>query len=87
MRTIRLEEEVRQQLAKLRVNFRRLDEAFEQVEIALRSRPEIFPSADGGMVRRLKLNPYPGLPPLSFFFIFDEDYVYILSLEEMDEEE
>jgi hypothetical protein len=87
MRTIRLEEEAEQQLARLRVDYRRLDEAFIQIEVALRSKPWIFPQVDGGLVRRAKLNPYPGLPPLSFFFIYDADYVYLLAAEIIDSEE
>ena len=87
MRTIRLEEEAQEQLAKLRVDFRRLDEAMEEVEAALRSRPWIFPQVEGGMVRRAKLNPYPGLPPLSFFFIYDDEYVYLLAAEIIETDE
>lgn len=87
MRTLRLEEEAEQQLVKLRVNYRRLDEAMTEIEAALRSKPWIFPKVEGGIVRRAKLNPYPGLPPLSFFFIYDDDYVYLLSAEIIDTEE
>ena len=87
MRTIRLEDEAKRQLAELRVSFKRLDEAFAQIEAALTVKPWIFPQVEGGIVRRAKLNPYPDLPALSFFFIYDDDYVYLLSAEILESEE
>jgi len=79
MRSIRQEAEFTKQLASLRVNYKRLDEALIQVNDALCKAPEIFPLIAGTPLRRLRLSNFPGVPPLSIFFIYDDEYVYLLS--------
>jgi hypothetical protein len=87
MRGIRQEIAVTEQLAKYKVNYKRFDEAFEAVSHYLCNFPELFPLAEGTPLRRLKLNEFPGIPPLSIFFIFDDDYVYLISAEIIDADE
>lgn len=79
MRSIRQEEEFTKQLAGLKVNYKRLDEALIYVNDALCNSPEIFPPITGTSLRRLRLSNFPGVPPLSIFFIYDDEYVYLIS--------
>lgn len=84
MRTIRQEERFTRQLADLRINYARLDEALLALGDVLCRTPDLFPQAPGTMLRRLRLSQFPGIPPLSIFFLYDDSYVYLMSAELID---
>lgn len=89
MRTICQEDRVTQQLARLKIDYARFDDAFLGVNEALCNKPELFPQAAGTKLRRLKLNPFSvsGVPELSIFFHYDDDHVYLVSAELIESEE
>ena len=87
MRTIREEPEYSQSIESLRINYRRLDEALGRMAEAICNHPEKFPAYLGFRLHRIKLVDYPGVPNLSIFFTYDDDYVYLVSADLIPEEE
>lgn len=87
MRSIREEIEYAGAITTLRISYRRLDEALGQVADALCKRPETFPSYPGYRLHRIRLLNFPGVPELSIFFTYDDNYVYLLSADQIPEDQ
>lgn len=77
MRTIVQGDRVAEEFARLRLDYRRFDEAFSATEDALVKTPETFPLVPGTELRRLKLVPFEGVPNLSLFFRFNDNEVVL----------
>jgi hypothetical protein len=87
MRTIIESNALARQLRQYRIDYRRWDEAFGEVQRALRSAPETFPEVPSTSLRRVKLIGFNGVPPLSIFFTFDEKSVTLHFAAIFEEEE
>lgn len=87
MRSIREEVEYAKAIEALRVDYRRLDEAIRQMSSALCVHPEMFPKLPGYRVHCIHLDGYPGVPELSIFFTYDDDYVYLMSVDQIPDDE
>jgi len=75
MRTIIESNALARQFRQYRIDYRRFDEAFSDAQRALRTAPETFPQVPNTGLRRVKLVPFGGIPPLSIFFTYDENTV------------
>jgi hypothetical protein len=75
MRTIIESNQLARLLRQLKIDYRRFDEAFSDVQRALRSAPETFPQVPATNLHRVKLVPFDGVPSLSIFFTYDKDTV------------
>jgi hypothetical protein len=75
------------QINKFRVNWKRLDEAMISLSTALLKSPELFPAVPGTRMRRLKLVGFPGVPPLSIFFVMEHPQIILKTAELIDIEE
>lgn len=76
------------QIRKLGISWERLDEALMSLYPALRGSPELFPIVPGTKnLHRLKLVGFPGVPPLTIFFILSATEVVIKTAELIDLEE
>jgi hypothetical protein len=60
---------------------KRLDEVLDGVTWVLARRPESFSQIPGTDVYMAKTDPF-GIPALYIWFTFDEDHVYLESIEE-----
>jgi hypothetical protein len=54
---------------------------------ALCKHPEIFPALPGYRVHRIRITGFPGVPELSIFFTYDDETVYLLSADQIQEEQ
>ncbi len=73
----------KQQQRELRVNIRRFDEAMEQVTALMESAPPYFPQIpDTGdfVIRRAKFADFPGLQPVSIFYIETPEAFTLISI-------
>ena len=61
--------------------WKRLDEAFMTFEPALLKVPDIFPKVPGTVLRRLKLQGFTGVPPISIYFAIRGDIVHLVAAE------
>lgn len=77
-RTIREEDEYKAAIGVFRVNYRRLDEAILGVSDVLCLHPELYPSLPGYRLHRIRISKFPGVPELSIYFTYDDDYVYLM---------
>ena len=57
-----------EQINSLRIDWKRLDEAFTDLQPAILLVPDIFPLVPGTKLRRVQIVGFPGVPPLSVFF-------------------
>jgi hypothetical protein len=57
-----------EQINALRIDWRRLDDAFLTMQSAVLLVPDIFPQVPGTILRRIRLVGFSGVPPLSIFF-------------------
>ena len=87
MRTIIEDKLLARQFKQHKIDYRRFDEAFSDVQRALRSAPETFPKVPNTDLRRIKLVPFEGVPPLSIFFTFDANTVTLHFAARFEEEE
>jgi hypothetical protein len=71
----------KREIKRLKISYRRLDEAREGIDFVLSRTPEVFPLVPNTKVRRLKLVDYPGIPKASVWFTYDDSFVYLLSIE------
>lgn len=70
-----------EQINALRIDWKRLDEAFKEMERAILSVPDIFPQIGGTKLRRIQLVGFPEVPPLSIFFAIVGDRAHLVSAE------
>ena len=75
------------QIKKYSINWNRLDEALMTLYPALHGSPELFPLVPGTQLHRLKLVGFPGVPPLSIFFVLTDTQIIIKTAELIDLEE
>ncbi len=71
-----------QQKKKLRVSVRRLDEVLHGVTWVLCRKPEEFGNIPGTSLYLAKTDSAPDTPALYVWFIFDDDTVRLLMIEE-----
>jgi hypothetical protein len=57
-----------EQISSLKIDWRRLDDAFTTLQSAILLVPDVFPQVPGTKLRRVQLVGFPGVPPLSVFF-------------------
>lgn len=81
MRTIIEEDLFRRQKSKLRISVKRLDEILEGITWALSKRPEAFHNVPGTNLHLIKTDPFSALPALHVWYKFDDECVYLLSIE------
>jgi len=81
-RTLREEKQFAEEKAKLKHSAKRLDEVLSGLSWTLARRPDSFPNVPGLKLYLAKTDPFPGTPALFVWFTFDEDMVYLLSIEE-----
>jgi hypothetical protein len=89
-REIREEESYKSDMARLRLSYQAIDIAFEDVSLALSRRPDIFPQVPGAIninLRRLKVTGCADLPELAVWFTFDDNFVHMLNIDELEDEE
>lgn len=88
-REIREEESYRTDMENLRLSYESMDIAFENVSLALARRPDIFPQVPGADInlRRIKVTGCVDLPELSVWFTFDDDFVHLLNIDELEDDE
>ncbi len=73
-----------EQINKYRISWKRLDAALISLSPALLGSPELFPLVPGTKLRRLKLEGFDGVPPLSIFFTLDGDLITLKTAELID---
>ncbi len=78
MRTIREEPAFAEEIAKLKIEYRRLDEVFLVAYDRLCKAPDSYHQIPGTALWRFKLQPFPGLPPLTVYYTFDDQEVRLL---------
>ena len=71
----------KEQIDALRIDWKRLDEAFQEVEHAILVVPDIFHPIPGTKLRRVKLVGFPGVPPLSIFFAVQGETAHLVAAE------
>lgn len=69
------------QINALRIDWRRLDDAFEEMQSAILLVPDIFPQVPGTRLRRVRLVGFPDVPPLSIFFAVVGDEAHLVAAE------
>jgi hypothetical protein len=69
------------QINELRINWRRLDEAFQTLEKAVLLIPDIFPQVPNTKLRRIRLVGFEGVPPLSIYFAIKGDTAHLVAAE------
>jgi hypothetical protein len=77
-RCIREEQEYADAMRSLRVSYRRLDEFIGDIADVLCVHPERYPSLQGYRLHRIRVSEFPGIPELSIYFTYDDDYVYLM---------
>ena len=81
--------EYAEQIKGYRISAERLDEALQCVTDTLHRNPEFYPAipyAGGVVIRRIKLAAFPGLVPLTIYFIVREKEIELLTAELIDDE-
>ncbi len=86
LRCIRTEHGVDDLISNLGIGFRRYDELMEIVNEMLCRHPEMFPILKGTRISLCKTNEFVGnsfldVPSLAIYFHYDDDNVYIISVE------
>jgi hypothetical protein len=81
MRTIREETEFRKKLDGLGISAERMDLLLESICLTVASHPEIFAEVPSTKLRRFRVPPFPNLPQLNVWFIYDDTYVYLLEVD------
>jgi hypothetical protein len=76
-----------EQINALRVDWKRLDDAFSTLERAILLVPDIFPMVPGTKLRRVQIVGFDGIPPLSIFFGIKGANVYLVAAELIEIEE
>lgn len=76
-----------EQINKHRIDWQRLDNALMTLYPALAGSPELFPVVPHTKLRRLKLVGFPGVPPLSIFFVLTPNQIILKTAELIDLEE
>lgn len=71
----------RDQINALRINWQRLDEAFDTLQDAVLLIPDIFPQVPGTKLRRVQLVGFSGIPPLSIYFAVLNDCAHLVAAE------
>jgi hypothetical protein len=71
-------ERFKKQIENLPGDCSRLPEALATLEQVLCRKPDSFPIIIGDERRRARLNPYPGIPPLSIFYRVDGETIYLV---------
>jgi hypothetical protein len=87
MRTIRTEHGVDETIRKLGIEHVRFDDLMASIETVLCGYPETFPVIPGTALSWCRTNEFVGvsfngIPALSMYFHFDDNYVYLLTIEE-----
>jgi len=78
MRTIREEATFAEEIAKLRIEYKRLDDVLQAAYSRLTRAPESYHQIRGTSLWRFKLNLFPGLPRLTVYYTFDDHEVHLL---------
>lgn len=81
-RTIREEKQFADQKAKLKHSAKRLDEVLSGLIWTLCRKPDSFPNVPGSNLYLAKTDGTSDTPGLFVWFTFDEDTVFLLSIEE-----
>jgi hypothetical protein len=71
----------KEQIQRLRIDWKRLDEAMATFEEAILTVPDVFPLVPGTVLRRIQLVGFKGVPPLSIFFAVRGKNAHIVSAE------
>jgi hypothetical protein len=69
------------QMNALGVEWKRLDAALITIEPALLAIPDVFPRIPGTVLRRVKLQGFPGVPPVSIYFAVRGENVHLVAAE------
>ena len=69
------------QLRQLRISYRDLDLALEDLDMTVCRRPEIFPQVLDTGVHRLRVRGYGRFPDIDIWFTFDSNHVYLNYIE------
>lgn len=86
-RCIREEQEYADAISALRISYRRLDEAIGSIADVLCQHPERYPHLRGFRLHRVRLAGFPGIPGLSIYFTYDDDYVFLMDAQLFSEDE
>jgi hypothetical protein len=70
-----------EQINKLKINWKRLDDAFLTLEQAILQVPDIFPKVPGTQLRRVQLIDFPGVPALSIYFAVKDNKAHLVAAE------
>jgi hypothetical protein len=70
-----------EQINALRVDWKRLDEAFMTLEHAILTVPDVFPLVPGTILRRCKIVGFRDVPPLSIYFAVRGDKAHLVAAE------
>lgn len=85
-RTIIEDTGFKDQLKKLRISHRRLDELMENgVAFALCREPEVFPGLPGSTVRRIRVLACVGIPDCNIWFSYDDEKVTLVAIDLLEE--
>lgn len=80
-RTVREEKQFTEDKKKLKHSAKRLDEILFGVIWTLSRIPESFGNVSGTMLYLAKTDAAPDAPSLYIWYTFDDDYIYLLSVE------
>jgi hypothetical protein len=71
----------KEQIEKLRIDWELLDDAFLTMEQAVLKVPDIFPLIPGTRLRRVQLVGFPGVPPISIYFVINGPNAHLVAAE------
>lgn len=69
------------QINALRLDWKRLDEAFMTLEHAILTVPDVFPAVPGTILRRCRIVGFPDVPPLSIYFAIRGEKAHLVAAE------
>ncbi|MGA3045550.1 MAG: hypothetical protein ABSD67_02950 [Terracidiphilus sp.] len=86
MRTIRWEHVTQEQIAAIGCGFKRFDDMFLYLEVALCTHPHVFERIEGTKLSVCFTNDFcgesfPDIPHLRIFFYYDQNYIYIVAID------
>lgn len=70
-----------EQINALRIDWKRLDEAFMTLEPAILNVPDLFPVVPGTILHRVKIVGFTDVPPISIYFAIRGERAHLVAAE------
>jgi hypothetical protein len=86
-RTVVYDPAFEEEIIRLCIEYKRLDEALAGLEWALSNSPESFAQLYGSKLRMARIRKAPGVPEMRVWFTFDETQVTVVFAEAVEDED